>query len=41
MLWVFVAACGPLPSCSEWGLLFVVVLGLLIAAASPAAEHGL
>ena len=28
-------------SCSEQGLLFVVVCRLLIAAASPAAEHGL
>ena len=28
-------------SCGEWGLLFVVVRGLLIAAASPVAEHGL
>ena len=28
-------------SCGEWGLLFVVVRGLLIAVASLAAEHGL
>ena len=28
-------------SCSEWGLLFVVVRGLLIAVASLVAEHGL
>ena len=27
-------------SCSEWGLLFVVVHGLLIAVASLVAEHG-
>ena len=28
-------------SCSEWGLLSVTVHGLLIAVASPVAEHGL
>ena len=28
--WVFVAVCGRFSSCSEWGLLFVVVLRLLI-----------
>ena len=28
-------------SCGERGLLFVAVCGLLIALASPAAEHGL
>ena len=28
-------------SCGEWGLLFVVVRGLLIAVASPVLEHGL
>ena len=28
-------------SCGEWGLLFVVVCGLLIAVASPVAERGL
>ena len=28
-------------SCSEWGLLFVAVHGLLIAVASLVAEHGL
>ena len=28
-------------SCSEWGLLFVVVRRLLIAVASLLAEHGL
>ena len=41
MCWVFVAARGLLPSCGEWGLLFVVVHGLLIAAASLVAEYGL
>ena len=38
---VFVAACGLFSSCVEWGLLFVVVRGLLIAVASLVAEHGL
>ena len=28
-------------SCGKWGLLFVAVRGLLIAAASLVAEHGL
>ena len=28
-------------SCGEWGLLFLVVRGLLIAVASLVAEHGL
>ena len=28
-------------SCGKWGLLFVAVHGLLIAVASPVAEHGL
>ena len=28
-------------SCGEWGLLFIVVYGLLIAVASLVAEHGL
>ena len=28
-------------SCGEWGLLFVVVHGLLIAVASLVVEHGL
>ena len=28
-------------SCSEWGLLFPLVCGLLVAAASLVAEHGL
>ena len=39
--WVFVAARGLFSSCSEWGLLFVAVRGLLIAVASLVAEHGL
>ena len=39
--WVFVAARGLFSSCGEWGLLFVVVRGLLIAVASLVAEHGL
>ena len=38
--WVFVAVLG-LPSCSERGLLFVAVCGLLIVVASLVAEHGL
>ena len=38
--WVFVAARRLLSSCGEWGLLFVAVRGLLIAVASPVAEHG-
>ena len=33
--------CRLFSSCSEWGLLFVVVRGLLIAEASLVAEHGL
>ena len=37
--WVFVAARGLFSSCSEPGLLFAVVRGL-IAVASLAAEHG-
>ena len=46
-LFLFLAALG-LPccaqafsSCGEWGLLFIVVRGLLIAVASLVAEHGL
>ena len=39
--WVLVAACGLFSSCSEQGLLFIVVRGLLIAVASLVAEHGL
>ena len=37
--WVFFAAHGL--SLVEWGLLFLVVRGLLIAVASLVAEHGL
>ena len=46
-LFLFLAALGlrccvrAFSSCSEWGLLFVAVHGLLIAVASLAAEHGL
>ena len=32
---------GALSNCGEWGLLFVVVRGLLIVVASLVAEHGL
>ena len=39
--WVFVAARGLFSSCSERGLLFVAVRGLLIAVASLVVEHGL
>ena len=39
--WVFVAACQLFFSCAERGLLFVVVLGLLIAVASLVAGHRL
>ena len=39
--WVFVAASLLFSSCSEQGLLFVAVRGLLIAVASLVAEHGL
>ena len=46
-MYLFLAALG-LPccmrafsSCSEWGLVFVAVHGLLIAVASLTAEHGL
>ena len=39
--WVFVAARGLFSSCSERGLLFIAVLGLLILVASLVAEHGL
>ena len=38
--WVFIAAWA-FSSCSEWGLLFVAVHGLLIAVASLVAEHRL
>ena len=39
LCWVFVAAWA-FSSCGEWGLLFVVVHGLLIAVASLVVEHG-
>ena len=39
--WVFIAVRGLLSSCSEWGLLFVAVRGLLIAVGSLVAEHRL
>ena len=39
--WVFVAARRLFSSCSERGLLFVAVCGLVIAVASLVAEHGL
>ena len=32
---------GAFSSCGEWGRLFIVVRGLLIAVASLVAEHGL
>ena len=38
---VFVAVRRLFSSCSEWGLLFVAVRGLLIAVASLVVEHGL
>ena len=41
LCWVITAARGFFTSCGERGLLFVVVRGLLIAVASPVAEHGL
>ena len=46
-IYLFLAALGlcccaqVFSSCGERGLLYVVVRGLLIAAASPVAEHGL
>ena len=39
--WIFVAARRLFSSRGEWGLLFVVVHGLLIAVASLVAELGL
>ena len=39
--WVFVAAHGLFSSLGEWGLLFVVVRGLLLAMASIVAERRL
>ena len=38
--WVFIAACG-FPYCSEWGILLLGMLKLLIAVASLVAEHRL
>ena len=46
-MYVFLAMLGlhccarAFSSCSEWGLLFIAVCGLLIAVASLAAEHRL
>ena len=46
-IYLFLAALGlrccarAFSSCGEWGLLFVVVRGLLTAVASLVAEHGL
>ena len=46
-MYIFLAALGlcccaqAFSSCGEWGLLFVVVRGLLIAVASLVVEHGL
>ena len=39
--WGFVACTRAFSSCGEWGLLLVAVSGLLLAAASLAAEHRL
>ena len=47
LIYLFLAALGlrfcsqAFPSCSEWGLLFIVGCGLLIAVASLVVEHGL
>ena len=38
---MFVAVHGLFSGCGEWGLLFVVVHGLLIAVASLVVEHRL
>ena len=41
-LFIYIFGCArAFSSCSERGLLFVSVRGLLIAVASPVAEHGL
>ena len=46
-IYLFLAALGlrcyvqAFSSCGEWGLLFIVVRGLLIAVASLVAAHGL
>ena len=39
LCWVFVAARGLFSNCSERGLFFVAVRGLLIVVASLVAEH--
>ena len=47
VLFFFLAALGlhccvwAFSSCGEWGLLFIVVHGLLVSVASLVAEHGL
>ena len=47
LIYLFLAALGlrscaqAFSSCGEWGLLLVVVRGLLIVVASLVAEHGL
>ena len=43
MYWLHRVCCcaWPFSSCSKWGLLFVVVCGLLIVVASLVADHGL
>ena len=47
LIYLFLAALGlhscpwAFSSCGEWGLLFVVVRGLLIAVAFSVVEHGL
>ena len=40
-LWLCWGCARAFSSCGEWGLLFIVVRGLLIAVASLVAEHGL
>ena len=35
-----VAACGLFSGCGQWGLLFIIVQGILIAVASLVTEHG-
>ena len=39
--WIFIAVCGLFSSCSEQGLLFVAVRGLLIAVAFLAKQRAL
>ena len=41
LCWVFVAALRLFSSCGDWGLLCVVVQGLLIVAVSLVVDHGL